>query len=401
MKLKLFAFLALALLAGCTGQGPQTAQNATPTPLGTNGTVTQPQQPPGVNASRLQIPQVPEYVCDMFGNQTRPKGVGGADLGIPVVNGSSQWLLFGDTFVDHSISFQGPSGGAGGSSIISSGIPLSCTDISYVMRGGKYFQPLTSKRIDGVDASTVPAGAININGTVYIFAMRVMHWPNATDPNPAPAYGVLFRQEADGTFSEIANWTKDQPHVNTAPAEGKLPDGTDAVFMAMTGTYRDSPVYLSYVLPSDIGNTSRYHYLSGYAQDGSPLWSDSISGAVPLPGLEGVRAGELSLVYDEPLKRYLLMLNDYQKPYSGFKLYSSETPYGPFTTVGSFFPCGSEGAGAKVPRPSWMESGWGGCYGGYMIPGDFGADGHDLYFTVSAWVPYTTVLMKTRLDYAQ
>jgi beta-lactamase regulating signal transducer with metallopeptidase domain len=45
-----------------------------------------------------------------------------------------------------------------------------------------------------------------------------------------------------------------------------------------------------------------------------------------------------------------------------------------------------------------MEKAWGGCYGGYMLPDSFGADGHELLFTFSLWNPYTTVLMKTQIN---
>ena len=33
-----------------------------------------------------------------------------------------------------------------------------------------------------------------------------------------------------------------------------------------------------------------------------------------------------------------------------------------------------------------------------MLPDSFGADGHDLYFDISLWDPYTTVLMTMRLS---
>jgi hypothetical protein len=98
----------------------------------------------------------------------------------------------------------------------------------------------------------------------------------------------------------------------------------------------------------------------------------------------------VSFLYDVPLKSYLLMFKDYET--DTFTLYSSGTPYGPFLGPLTFFPCGT-----PLSRPEWMESGWGMCYGGYMLPGFFGADGNLLYFVVSLWDPYTTVLMAIRL----
>ena len=78
---------------------------------------------------------------------------------------------------------------------------------------------------------------------------------------------------------------------------------------------------------------------------------------------------------------------------NNFVLYSSSTPYGPFSGPLMFSPCGT-----IASRPEWMASGWGGCYGGYMLPDSFGADGHDLSFVISIWNPYTTVLMTLRID---
>jgi len=113
--------------------------------------------------------------------------------------------------------------------------------------------------------------------------------------------------------------------------------------------------------------------------------------AKPLPGFENVWVGELSFLYDAPLKSYLLMFRDYKT--NSFALYSSSTPYGPFEGPLTFFPCGT-----TSNRPDWMESGWGGCHGGYMLPNSFGADGRELYFDISLWDPYTTVLMTIRLS---
>jgi hypothetical protein len=113
--------------------------------------------------------------------------------------------------------------------------------------------------------------------------------------------------------------------------------------------------------------------------------------AKPVPGFENVWVGELSFLYDAPLKSYLLMFKDFTSKM--FVLYWSSTPYGPFVGPLTFSPCGT-----TSNQPSWMESGWGPCYGGYMLPDSFGADGHHLYFDISVWDPYTTVLMKTQIN---
>jgi len=218
--------------------------------------------------------------------------------------------------------------------------------------------------------------------------MQVNQWGSVTH-----AHGVLFSREEQGNdaFIELTRWPVDKLFVNAAPVAAELPDGTPVVFVATTAQYRHSPVYLAYVATSQIGDPAAYHYLTGYDQKGSPVWSSEMAEAKPLRGLENVWAGELSLLYDAPLNSYLLMFRDYST--LTFDLYSSNTPYGPFVGPSTFFPCGTTSS-----RPGWMQGGWGGCYGGYMLPGYFGADGSDLYFVVSLWDPYTTVLMRMRLS---
>ncbi len=379
----LIAILAAALfLAGCiapqqTPPGPLPVPHQPPASNQSNSS-------PAPNSTALAITQGPSFVCNLFDSRAKALGIGGADLGVPLLNGSSLWLIFGDTSAEPATSMKGPSGVVGSSSAIQSALPFDCSGFSWVESGSKFFQPLHSSRTPGMDESTVPAGGIVANGTAYIYAMRITHWSkNSSDPTHG--YGVLFMQERQGGFKEVADWPLDEPFVNAAPAMGRLPDGTDAVFLAVSGSYRKSPVYLAYVLPEDIGNTSRYHYLSGYASDGSPVWSSDEAAAKPL--IDGVWAGELSLEYDQPLGKYLLLFFDHRA--HKLDLYDSTTPYGPFSGPAVSNPC--QGA-------SWMQPGWGGCYGGYILPDNFGPDGHDLYYTLSVWDPYATMLMKERLD---
>jgi hypothetical protein len=317
-------------------------------------------------------------------------GIGGADLGVSVMVGSELWLMFGDT------ASTGPAGAGpgsrpvvGASSVIESQLPFNCSSYSWLTSGGKFYQPMHSARKAGIDESTVPAGAITLNGSTYIYSMQVNHWGSGS--KGTHAHGVLFKEQANRTFTELTRWPIDKLFVNTAPVAAELPDGTPVIFLATTAQYRDSRVYLTYVVPSEIGDAAAYHYLTGYDQSGSPLWSTDMTEAKPVPGFENVWAGELSFLYDAPLNSFLLMFKDYET--NSFDLYSSSTPYGPFEGPLTFLPCGT-----TSNQPGWMESGWGRCYGGYMLPDSFGADGRDLYFDISVWDPYTTVLMTMRLS---
>ena len=347
--------------------------------------------PVGVAGQQLiSIETSPAFLCNLMDGRAVALGIHGADLGVSVSVGSTVWMIFGDT---RGLGPGPPSGGTptiGASSAIESQIPFSCSTFSWLVSGGKFYQPLTSARKVGFDESTVPAGAITLNGIIYIYAMQVNQW--GSNSEGTHAHGVLFYREeqSSGPFAELTQWPVDQLFANAAPIASELPDGTPAVFIATTAEYRHSPVYLAYVAPSQIGDSAAYHYLMGYTQNSSPLWTTQMNDAKPLPGLENVWAGEVSFLYDGPLNSYLIMFKDYET--DSFTLYSSSTPYGPFVGPLTYFPCGT-----PLSRPTWMESGWGLCYGGYMVPGFFGSDGNALYFVVSLWDPYTTVLMTMRL----
>jgi hypothetical protein len=344
------------------------------------------ESPVGVAGQQMVIEPSPTFICNLMDSRAVALGIRGADLGVSVLVGSKLWLMFGDT---RGLGPGPPSGGQpliGASSAIESQLPFNCSSFSWLTSGGKFYQPLRSAREAGIDESTVPAGAITLDGIIHIYSMQVNQWGSITH-----AHGVLFKEQGNGAFSELTRWPVDKLFVNTSPVAAELPDGTRAVYMVATAQYRHSPIYLAYVAPSRIGDPAAYRYLTGYDENGSPLWSGEMAQAKPLPGLENVWAGELSFAYDAPLNSYLLMFKDYKT--NTFGLYSSSTPYGPFVGPLTFFPCGTTSS-----RPDWMQPGWGACYGGYMLPGYFGADGSRVYFVVSLWDPYTTVLMTMRLS---
>jgi len=343
----------------------------------------------------IQVSAPPTFVCNLMDSRAAAVGVRGADGGISVLAGSKLWLLFGDT--------TGPPGGpptnqsvVGSSSVIESQLPFDCSSYVWLTdsSGKQFYQPLFSARTTGSDESTVPTGGLTVNGEIYIYSMRVSHW--GTDPSdPTHAHGVLFKQvQGYHYFTEVASWPTDQLFVGAQPVEGELPNGAHVLFVATSALYRRSPVYLAYVLPQDIENPASYHYLTGYDRDDSPLWASEMAEAKPVPGTENSWVGELSFVYDAPLQTYLLMFFDYRMQVATLDLYSSRTPYGPFHGPQRLYPCGT----SPADRPRWMEKAWGGCYGGFMVPDTFGPDGHDLFFTLSLWNPYTTVVLKTQIS---
>jgi hypothetical protein len=127
----------------------------------------------GVTGQRMAIETSPRFVCNLMDERAVALGIRGADLGVSVLVGSRVWLMFGDT---RGLG-PGPSSGGsptiGASSAIESQVPFNCSSFSWLASGGKFYQPLVSARRVGADESTVPAGALALNGIIYIYAMQV------------------------------------------------------------------------------------------------------------------------------------------------------------------------------------------------------------------------------------
>jgi hypothetical protein len=252
-----------------------------------------------------------------------------------------------------------------------------------------FFQPVKHSTSYKDNLSNVAEGGIEIGDTFYLFVRIVTQW-NFMTHNGTHTYGEIYKENAnkDGYFSPTGvKWDVDQIHASNAPVKGTLADGTEVIYMAATAEYRRSPVYMAYVEPSKIEDKTAYKYYGGLDSAGAPIWLDAskISDAKPLPGLDAGEAnvGELSMVYNSTLKKYMMMFNNYGR---GFQLYVGDQPYGPYAVYK-----------ISLDTKSWAKDGWSGTYGGYIIPESFGADGKDLYFTLSLWKPYTTVILKTRL----
>ena len=326
-----------------------------------------------------------QLVCRMVGSElTGDIGIVGTDLGIPVlvhVNGSPKiFFLFGDV-----ISKQKP----GANAMAYANYPINgCPDLRWFMDDGMYREMWGSLRKDGVDASTPPAGAVEIDGVLYVYGFRVTHWKKRLQPNDAThGYGVLFKRLGNGEFVETnVSWPIDSKFVNIAPVSGKL-NGKNVVFLFSSGKYRDSPIYLAYVPADKMEDLSSYRYFIGLDDRGNPLWSNRWNDAKPI--INKVKVGELSAIYHPYLKQYLLMFKDYSVN-GGLQIRVAYNPWGPYSKPTKLNPLS--------PKPSWLKPSWGGLYGGYIVPGSYGKDGHTLYYVISLWIPYSTFLMRIEIE---
>src|SRR5271157_1724112 len=98
-----FLFIALLIiLAGCITQSPAGTNSAkTPQSLSNqtrqNSYNQQSTSNPSSNSrqlSQISIVQGPTFECNLFETPPRNLRIAGADLGVPIVEGSEQWLIF-------------------------------------------------------------------------------------------------------------------------------------------------------------------------------------------------------------------------------------------------------------------------------------------------------------------
>ncbi len=345
-----FTIIEIVFISGCVQQSGQGTQNLTQKELSSS------------------------FVCNLIDQRARDVGISGTDLGIGFERNNSIWILFGDV-----VGTELHKGGASAVLLIPKRLTLDCSKMKWKTENNSFYKPLHSRRQYG-DASTVPAGAVEISNKAYIFAMRVIKWEKF--PKQTHARGVLFKENESGEFEEVYEWEIDDIHVNTAPVKVG-----NKIYMIATSLYRKSPLYLAYVNLEDIDKPSKYMYFAGRDSD-KIIWSSNPADAKPLEGTENLKIGEVSFVYNPILKKYFILFKSYSIKNNGFWLMYSDKPTGPFEKIK-----------LNVCKDAdWMKLGWSGCYGGYIVPYYFGENGRDLYFTVSVWVPYTTVLLKTEFN---
>jgi len=226
--------------------------------------------------------------------------------------------------------------------------------------------------------STVPTGAVSIDNIAYIFMMNVITWgdgaPGSVHANSFGIKGIPPTPFAPTTVK----FGEDSKFVNIAPV--RSPDG-QTVYLFGSGLYRAAPISLARVPVLKIENMNALEYYTGSG------FSSSYNDANTV--IEG-RVGELSAAWSTYKKQYLVSYCDFQpNGASLLRLGFSDNAWGPFNTNTILFD--------SSKTYSWMQPGWYGPYGGYIVP-DQGVNTPWLYITLSLWNPYRVFIMKLDLS---
>lgn len=379
----------------------------------------------------------PEHLHHAF-NQTEARfGIRGTDLGVSFEHKNLLYFLFGDTWRV----------GESADDHFDWDAIASCSDTR--VDGGLslkfYRQPPVVPGINqgGFD---VPLDGFSRGGRMFVFF--------STDAvqlgdNAVMGRSVLAVSDNDGhdfvplftlSHNKFINVSIERARLDALQARAlNWPAGTEVLWLWGSGRYRSSPVYLAAMdidrmlravntgthdsLPDGSvlgGSIGALRFLRGNAN--GARWSAVEQEAVPLFCAGDV--GELSCRRNAIFNRYFLTYNS-SSP-RGIVLRYSPQPWGPWSGPIVIFdpswgsaPGQPIGAGygrfmhipwsvAKVDRVQddmfqhgWRNNDWGGEYGPYQIPRvSTGTHGVrcELYYTMSTWNPYESMLMRTQID---
>lgn len=255
-------------------------------------------------------------------------------------------------------------------------------------------------------AFEVPVEGISLNGAMYL-------WHTTDSVGDRMGRSVLARSDDDGANFRLVRTFSIQHFINVsvvAQRSGDWPGSPElegqTLFVFGSGAFRKSDVRLGFLPSSQIESAAAMKYFAGLF-DGLPRWSISEHDALPL--FKHPVVGELSVTYDEQLKRWLMLYNASEP--RGIVLRTAINPWGPWSEPRVIFDPGRDRGYCHFIHSNWQvnrcdnvhdsgrENEWGGEYAPYMlrhfsktIPG-----GRRIYFTMSTWNPYTVVLMKADL----
>jgi hypothetical protein len=322
-------------------------------------------------------------------------GVAGTDLGVSFEHSGKLIFLFGDTVGRNAFPASGKDDSFAytADENVDNGLNLTF----YTGAPGKFLPPI----VPGVSQSSfeVPMEGFEINGSAYVFFTT-----NHTEEKTMGSSIIARLNDENMTFTYLYTFSTDKfINVHVVQVENSLVHGLpetsgEGLLIWGSGDYRKSDPYLSYIPLDSIEKRSAIRYFIGVGADSEPEWGTNESDAEPL--FHDPIIGELSVAWNPYLQRWIML-------YDGVSMRSSALPWGNWSTKQVLFnPFSDGGYGHFIHWPSHDNisdplrfSEWGGAYGPYLIDKftKGSSETSTIYFTLSTWNPYTTVLMRADL----
>ena len=239
----------------------------------------------------------------------------------------------------------------------------------------------------------VPLDGIGISDTMFVWF--------STD---TMTRSVLAKSDNDGrTFAFVHDLSNDKLVNVSAVAHG------DHVYLFGSGKFRESDMFLARVPADQITDRSAYEFFTGHGTC-APIWSASEADAVPL--FDHPCVGELSVHRIAALDAWVALYNCGEP--RGIQARIAHAPAGPWSEPITIFEPWQDGGYCHFMHTSYdfmqcdsvhdpgREAHWGGEYGPYVVESlseSLAPHRAALYFVLSTWNPYNTVLVRSELGW--
>jgi len=322
-------------------------------------------------------------------------GVAGTDLGVSFEHGGKLIFLFGDTVGKNSrpLSKKDDSWAYTTDTNPDDGLEL----VFYTGAPGKFLPPAVPGLNQG--PFEVPMEGIDINGVAYVFFTT-----NHTEQRTMGSSVLAKLNDSASSFTYLYSLSTDKflnvqvVAVNNSEIHG-LPRSTGKGLLIWgSGEYRKSDPYLAWMPYESIEDKTTIRYFNGTDATESPTWSEDENDAAAL--FHDPVIGEFSVHWNRYLEKWIML-------YDGVMMRSSTLPWGPWSQKQTLFNALREGYTKFIHWPNrdnlsdrFREGDFGGPYGPYVVERFItGTTGRStIYFTLSTWNPYTTVLMKVDIE---
>ena len=361
--------------------------------------------------------------CDREHNQfTKSKtesrfGLIGTDLGSSFEHNGRLYFLFGDSIPVRPDATLRPE--AGDSIAFTQATdPEAGIELTFVTASNdptNYLSPL----VPGISRGPfeVPLAGFSANGKMYVFF--------STDWNGSSTDAVMGRSflawSSDGGQSafhylyDLSVLARGGKFINLSVAivnNAEIPGLPDAAGRGLllwgNALYRKSHPYLAYLPLDGVEHRERLRYFAGIeAGSHRPIWSVNESDAIAL--FHHAQVGEFSVAWNPHLKVWLMLYNAGTP--RGINFRAADKPWGAWSPTALLFDPWVDGGYCHFMHVSWDDRScdavhdpdqstvWAGEYGPYMMSRYMRGDSASstIYFVMSTWNPYNTVVMKSTL----
>jgi hypothetical protein len=335
-------------------------------------------------------------------NRTRTRfGITGSDLGVPFTHNGVTYVVFGDTL-------GGVFGDRDPIAFTADADPEDGLLLTFHTNNPTTWRPIT---IPGISqgAFEVPLDGVSVSNRMYLY--------HSTDNSASVTMGrsVVAVSTNDGRNFELLYTLSTGHFINVSVNKLNVRDWpgfpqTEGEGLALfgSGSYRASDVRLAFQPANAIEDVSSLQYFTGLDAAGNPLWSVNEMDAIAL--FDQPCVGELSVAWNKFIRRWVMLYNC--DPPRGINYRTARQPWGPWTQPQVLFEPWDDLGYAHFMHVNWTfrnldtvhnpgrQNEWAGEYGPYIFKElGTGTDNRTtLYFTMSTWNPYVTVLMKTELQ---